>query len=250
MLKRRNSFPHPPKFRRPLSEAELVAFRNDLREADKEVQGYFRIYYVVGLIGVAAWIIGPQTRPILSLMLGNGGYNVYTLLVIAFLNSVSMTYLLYKSIEIHEIAQFISHGSPPDSGFIVWELWRRSKVSATRWPRALYTPFLTLVPLAVSTSLLYASWLILRTPVDQLIATASAFALIIPQPVTTGAPGTPSQFTQAQIESIASVFSIARVALNIIIILHVIPVILIYFNLFRVPQLWSAVWSTRWSGQP
>ncbi|MFP5262015.1 MAG: hypothetical protein ACLGJB_08935 [Blastocatellia bacterium] len=240
MPKRRTSDSNLPKFKRPLSEGEMVAFRQDIREADKEVQGYFRVYYVIGLIGVAAWIISPQVKPLVILVLGNGGYNIYAPMVIAFLNSVSMTYLLYKSVEIHEIAQFISYGGPPDSGFIGWETWRRSMASATRWPRVLYTPFLTFVPLAVSTSLLYASWRILRTPVDQLLTIASTLSLVPPQDPTSG-PITAGQFTQSQIESIATVFSTARITLYIIIFLHVIPVALIYFNLFKVPRLWTIV---------
>lgn len=245
MLKRKVSSPNLPKLRRPLSETEMVAFRDDLREADREVQGYFRIYYLIGLIGVAAWIISPEPKPLLVLVLGNGGYNVYAPLVIAFLNAVSMTYLLYKSVEIHEIAQFISYGSPSESGFIGWETWRRSTASATRWPRILYAPFLTLVPLLVSTSLLYASWRILHTPVDHLLTAASTLALIIPKAATT-ASAPSAQFSESQIEGITNVFSIARIFLYAIICLHVIPIILIYFNIVRVPRLWSMIWSNKW----
>jgi hypothetical protein len=228
MLKRKAAYKNLPKFGRPLSEAELAAFKEDLREADKEVQGYFRIYYIIGLIAVAAWIISPETKPLSELVVGNGGYNIYAPLAVSFLNSVSMTYLLYKSVEIHEIAQFMSYASPDDSGFVGWETWRRSTISATRWPRLLYTPFLTLVPLAVSASLLYASCRILNTPINQLTPV---------QP--------PSQLSAAQIQNINSVFSTAWIAFYIIAGLHVIPVILIYFNVFSVPRRWSVVWSAR-----
>ena len=34
-----------PKLARPLTEAEAIAFREDLRAADQEIQNYFRLYY-------------------------------------------------------------------------------------------------------------------------------------------------------------------------------------------------------------
>src|ERR1700751_4495454 len=102
-MRKRNKTTSPlPKINRPLSEAEAVAFREDLRAADQEGQSYFRVYYIIGLIGVAAWLASPEVKPLKDLVIGNGGYNIYVPIVIAFLNSVSTTYLLHKSIEIHE----------------------------------------------------------------------------------------------------------------------------------------------------
>lgn len=210
----------PPQLARPLSEGEAIALREDLRTADQEVQSYFRIYYIVGLIGVAAWLVSPEVKPLNELLKGNGGYNVFVPIAIAFLNSVSTTYLLYKSIEIHEIAQFISYGSEPKSGFLGWEQWRRSKASATLWPRRLYAPFLTIVPLGVSALLIGASWRATR-----------------PLPSVVDIP------LQDQINSFNHVFSVARYALGVVIALHLIPLALVYFNLVRVPRAWTAVWA-------
>lgn len=212
----------PPQLARPLSEGEAIALREDLRTADQEVQSYFRIYYIVGLIGVAAWLVSPEVKPLSELLKGNGGYNVYVPIAIAFLNSVSTTYLLYKSIEIHEIAQFISYGSEPKSGFLGWEQWRRSKASATRWPRRLYAPFLTIVPLGVSALLISASWRATRQ---------------LPCVVVAGGP------TKEQIESFNHVFSLARYVLGVVVALHLVPLALVYFNVVRVPRAWSAVWA-------
>jgi hypothetical protein len=252
----------PPELRRPLTESEAIAFREDLRAADQEVQSYFRIYYIVGLIGVAAWLISPQSKPLIELMLGNGGYNVYVPIAIAFLNSVSVTYVLYKSIEIHEIAQFIAYASTDDSAFVGWEEWRRGPTSATRWPRRLYTPALTLVPVAVSIGLIYASCRIVNTSVADLVSAASQAAPKVvgaaerstqgPLP-TTGAPEDSTQvplpspvvFSKEQIESISAVYSKAKVWLWIVIALHAIPGILVYFNLRKVPKLWSRIWPKR-----
>jgi hypothetical protein len=238
----------PPELRRPLTESEAIAFREDLRAADQEVQSYFRIYYIVGLIGVAAWLISPQSKPLIELMLGNGGYNVYVPIAIAFLNSVSVTYVLYKSIEIHEIAQFIAYASTDDSAFVGWEEWRRGPTSATRWPRRLYTPALTLVPVAVSIGLIYASCRIVNTSVADLVSAASQAA---PKVVGAAEGSTqvplpsPVVFSKEQIESISAVYSKAKVWLWIVIALHAIPGILVYFNLRKVPKLWSRIWPKR-----
>jgi hypothetical protein len=218
-----------PHLKRPLSEGEAIAFREDLRAADQEVQSYFRIYYIIGLIGVAAWLVSPEVKPLRELMLGNGGYNVYVPMIIAFLNSVSATYLLHKSIEIHEIAQFISYASEPKSGFLGWEQWRRSKASATRWSRRLYAPFLTAVPLGVSFVLIYASWRFVHTPVENFVS---------------------ASFPKEQVESVSSVFGAAKLVLYGVVALHVIPLILIYFNIVQVPHLWTSVWSKNATTKP
>lgn len=250
-MKKEGSRQKPPELERPLTESEAIAFRQDLRAADQEVQSYFRIYYIVGLIGVAAWLISPQSKPLIELMLGNGGYNIYVPITIALLNSVSMTYVLYKSIEIHEIAQFIAYASKSDSAFVGWEEWRRGSTSATRWPRRFYTPALTLVPFAVSFGLIYASYRILHTPIDDLVKTAAAATpksasetlQVSTQFLQTVEPL--PRFSKEQIESIAVVFSRAKIFLWIVIALHGIPAILVYFNIKKVPELWSRIWPKR-----
>jgi hypothetical protein len=214
-----------PKLRRPLTEAEAVAFREDLRAADQEIQNYFRLYYIIGLVGVAAWLLSPEAKPITSMVLGNGGYNIYVPLAIAALNVVSMTYLLYKSIEIQEIAQFIGFASKPDSGFLSWEEWRRSKASASRVPRLIYHPFLIIVPLALSFALLYPSCRVLRkSPRDLEIATSTIF-------------------TPDQSQHIANVFWWAEWVVIGVVVLHLLPAIMIYFNIFEVPRVWKKIMS-------
>jgi hypothetical protein len=220
-MRKRNKTTSPlPKINRPLSEAEAVAFREDLRAADQEVQSYFRVYYIIGLIGVAAWLASPEVKPLKDFVIGNGGYNIYVPIVIAFLNSVSTTYLLHKSIEIHEIAQFISYASEPKSGFLEWERWRRSENSATRWSRRMYAPFLTAVPLFASSILLYMCWRIVHAPAIS---------------------STTEALSQHQIEYMTRVFANAKIALYGVIGLHFIPLALIYVSLRRVPQLWKLI---------
>ena len=95
-----------------LTIEELKSFREDHRELDKEIQNFFRVYYISGLILLAAWFASPQSKPFIELAIGNGGYNIYTLLAIAGLNIVSITILPYKGILIHDIAQFMSYMIP------------------------------------------------------------------------------------------------------------------------------------------
>jgi len=209
----------PPLSRR-LSEAEAVSFREDLRSADKEVQSYFRVYYITGLIGVTAWLINPQLKPLKELVVGNDGYNVLVPIIIAFLNSVSTTYLLHKSIEIHEIAQFISYASEAKSGFLSWEEWRRSSVSASRLSRPLYALFLIAVPAAVSGFLLWASWRVLHTPIRNLATQGVA---------------------DWQVERITTAFWRAKKVWYISLLLHVVPVALIGINIVQVPRLWGVI---------
>ena len=199
-----------PTLSHTLSEAEAIAFREDLRVADQEVQSFFRIYYIVGLMGVAAWLVSPEVKPLGELLRGNEGYNLYVPIIIAFLNSVSTSYLLLKSIEIHEIAQFVVYASKPDSGFVFWEDWRRTKISVTRVPRILYGVFLILVPFGVSFILIVASWRLTRSQGS---------------------------------------FSSTRIALYIVILLHSIPLLLTYFNLVEVNALWKRIRTQRYESR-
>ncbi len=260
---KRNRFKEPPILARPLTESEGIAFRKELREADQEVQSYFRVYYIIGLIGVGAWLVSPQSKPLVELMLGNGGYNIYVPLVVVFLNAVSLTYLLYKSIEIHEIAQFILYASKTDSPFVGWEQWRRSGVSATRLPRWFYTPFLTLVPLVVSGGLWYGSYKVLYTPVKDLVETAKSLRTVTApaQPEAakstsqatetlntsaisgaTPAPVSTLSLSQEQMTNVGNVFWRAKRWLWVVAVVHLIPAFLIYFNLLRVPTRWRRIW--------
>jgi len=220
MAKRNYPGPTLPRLKDRLSEAEAVSFREDLRSADQEVQSYFRVYYIIGLIGVAAWLISPEVKPLKQLVLGNDGYNILVPIAIACLNAVSTTYLLHKSIEIHEIAQFISYASKASSGFLSWEEWRRSSVSATRVSRPMYFVFLIIVPGLVSTLLLWLSWRIIHTPVKDLA---------------------PPDFSANQLEHISVAFHLAGKLIYVAIALHIIPAVLIYFNIRRVPRLWKLI---------
>ena len=54
------------------------------------------------------------------MILGNEGYNLYALLLLVVLNIIFINFLIYKSLIVHEITQFISYLSKPESGFNYW----------------------------------------------------------------------------------------------------------------------------------
>jgi hypothetical protein len=133
-----------------LTDGELDSFREDFRELEKEIQSFFRAYYISGLILVAAWLTGPQSKPLLELALGNGGYNIYAPIGITLLNIVSTISLIYKSISIHEVTQFAVRYSKPDSAANYWERWRRSSENYAKFTRPFYSPLLFMVPFGLS----------------------------------------------------------------------------------------------------
>ena len=140
-----------------LNETELSAFRQEFQEKEKEIQKYIGVY-LSGLVLVTGWIIGPQSAPILKMVLGNGGYNIYGVMVIVSLNVLFTCFLLYKSLIVHEINQFITYQTPNEAGFKYWEAWRRGKYSATRLARPFYSGLLAILPIAISALLLFGLW--------------------------------------------------------------------------------------------
>ena len=55
---------------RLLTKEEQDSFREDFRETEKEIQKYIGVY-LSGLILVTGWIVGPQSKPVLEIALGN-----------------------------------------------------------------------------------------------------------------------------------------------------------------------------------
>lgn len=152
-----------------LTDDELNTFRKDYRELENEIQNFFRAYYLSGLILVAAWLIG-QSKPLLELSIGNGGYNIFALLGIAILNMIATTYLLHKSIAIHEIAQFMTYLSKPDSVFNYWESWRRSSQNQGKKGIPYYYISVTALPLLVSGLVLFHVGFVLISSPEELLA--------------------------------------------------------------------------------
>lgn len=237
---------------RKLTQEELESFREDYRELEKEIQSFFRVYYLSGLILVAAWLTGPQSRPLLELAIGNGGYNIYAPIAIAGLNMISSTFLIYKSISIHEISQFMAYMGNTDSAFNYWENWRRNHRSAEYYARFVYGPLLILVPLFLSGALLYATYHVLYTPPQALVERVK-----VSQPP--DAPSSATQVTSAPTEQqelerragdarkayaqlISPVLDRAKLWFWAIVTLHLVPFAwLVYLNTIVTARGWNVV---------
>ncbi|HET6972883.1 MAG TPA: hypothetical protein VFH96_02600, partial [Pyrinomonadaceae bacterium] len=159
---------------RALTQKEQEVFRKDLQDKEREIQRYIGVY-LSGLVLVTGWIIGPQSRPLLVMALGNNAYNVFAFLIFVVLNVLFINFLIYKSILIHEIAQFIAYLSEPESGFLYWESWRRSPQSASRRVRTTYTVLLAVLPISVSFLIMYGLWKLLHSDSEYLITQYRAF---------------------------------------------------------------------------
>ncbi len=136
-----------------LTPDEEAALREDFRGNEREIQKSFWMYITALLVLLAA-IVGAGSRPLLRMVTGNGGYNAIAFLALAVCNVMYTCYLLYRSLSIHETMQLLILLSPPESGLLNWEAWRRSNQSATRPVRAVYMAVLFGLPLLVSIAIL------------------------------------------------------------------------------------------------
>jgi hypothetical protein len=246
----------PPHFRW-LTEGELNTFREDYRELEKEIQSFFRAYYISGLILVAAWLTGPQSKPLLELALGNGGYNIYAPMGIALLNAVSIISLIYKSISIHEVTQFAVYFSKSDSAASYWEAWRRSPYNYARFSRPFYSPLLFIVPMGLSCLILIPTGRILYGKPQELIERIKNYQVpptSIDSTLTTQfieperkivADSKLEEERKAYAEGIGRIFPWAKVLFWIIVVLHLIPLWLAYFNARVVPKRWKLLEESR-----
>lgn len=239
---------------RPLTDREQELFRKDFQDKEREIQRYIGVY-LSGLVLVTGWIIGPQSRPLVVMALGNSGYNVYAFLIFVALNILFTNFLIYKSIIIHEINQFIAYLSKPESVYLYWESWRRSPQSATRRVRTVYTVLLAVLPISVSFLIMFGLWQLLhsdpRNLVDQYNTAETPVAAATVNPGSNessserGTPpageAQPKTGSPLRPEQISSVFATARIWFWIAAFLHVIPFWFIYENVFPTKWRWDEI---------
>jgi hypothetical protein len=219
---------------RLLTKEEQDSFREDFRETEKEIQKYIGVY-LSGLILVTGWIVGPQSKPVLEIALGNSGYNVLGLLLIVILNVIFISFLIYKSLIVHEIMQFMAYLSDRDSGFNHWESWRRSPHSATKPVRTLYTILLGVLPLIASVVIMLGTGLLLfNTDPAELARQLNASKVPV-------AGSLSPTFGLVTPEQLASAFRLERWAYVFVLIAHVIPFIFFYHNVRPTNKRWDAI---------
>jgi hypothetical protein len=242
---------------RYLTDKELEVFRRDYQDKEREIQRYIGVY-LSGLVLVTGWIIGPQSRPLLVMALGNDGYNIYAFLIFVVLNIIFTNFLIYKSIIIHEITQFMTIVAKPDSGFVYWDSWRRSPQSATKPVRAIYTVTLSVLPIGVSLLIMFGVWSLLKTDRNQLANRLS----VLEAPITSERTGSKdgkdgvglvgeriqAPSTSVSAEQLASVLGKARMWFWLILGLHVIPFAFFYVNVVPTNKRWREILRARGSG--
>lgn len=133
---------------RLLSPEEQAGFRSEYRDYDREIVRSFW-FYLLGVIAIAGWVVTTR-RPLASVVSGNSGYNFLLVLGIPFVNVIYASHLFYKSIQIHELMQFVGANSPHDDGFAYWDEWRASNQSLSRGVRGAYYTVVLLLPAVVS----------------------------------------------------------------------------------------------------
>ena len=227
---------------RLLTKDEQDSFREDYRETEKEIQKYIGVY-LSGLILVTGWIVGPQSKPVLEIALGNSGYNVLGLLLIVILNIIFISFLIYKSIVVHEIMQFMTYLSDRDSGFSHWESWRRSPQSATRPVRTLYTILLGVLPLIASAVIMLGTGLLLFS------ADPAELARHLNESKSLVAGAGSASTGLVTPEQLASAFRLERWAYLFVLIAHVIPFIFFYHNVRPTNKRWDALKAMRGSDE-
>jgi hypothetical protein len=231
-----------------LNDRQLAPFRKEYLEREKEIQRYIGVY-LSGVVIVFGWIIGPQSKPLTDMALGNGGYNIFAFLIISLVNALFMTFLIYKSLDVHDTTQFITVLAQPNSVYIFWENWRRSEHSATKPVRTAYFIALAFLPTIIAFALLLFSRSKIFASVDSLrsqlveIENRQPFKetsspLTHPQ---ANAPALSPTDVSPQLERIQSVFSWAKVLFVIVAVLHFIPARFFYHNIRPTGQKWQAI---------
>jgi len=132
-----------------LTPEEEEMLRIDFRNNDLEIQKSFWAYFAAAAVLLVLFVTSRFTS-LLAVVTGNGGYNAFAFLAFALFNVMYTCYMLYRSLNIHETMQLLILFSPPDSGMLNWEAWRRSSQSATRPVRGFYHAILLGLPLLAS----------------------------------------------------------------------------------------------------
>lgn len=217
-----------------LNDKEQETFRRDFQDKEREIQRYIGVY-LSGLVIVTGWVIGPQSRPVIAMALGNGGYNIYAFLIFLVLNIVFTIFLINKSLVIHEITQFMTYLAKPDSSYVYWDSWRRSPQSATKPVRAIYFVSLAVLPLCASALLLYGvGHVIFRDP-HQLLQQLS------------GSESGDLKAASLSFEQLGSVYRYARIWFVIVGALHFFPFYFFYHNWLPTRRRWKQIHQLRGS---
>ena len=232
-----------------LDDRQLAPFRKEYLEREREIQRYIGVY-LSGVVIVCSWLVGPQTKPLDEMALGNHGYNIYAFLVISVVNALFITFLIYKSLDVHDTTQFITVYARPGSIFTGWEKWRRGKYSITKPVRTLYFVALALLPtvmalllLVFAGSKLFTSEESLRNQLVQIENSRRATRVssaTVPIPSPSPIPAQPADVDD-QLVRTRPVFRLARILFMLVGALHLMPILFFYRNAGPTQKQWEVV---------
>jgi hypothetical protein len=215
-----------------LSSDEITVFREEFQEKEREIQRNIGIY-LSGLVLVTGWLIGPQSKPLIKMALDNYGYNLFGFLAVVALNVVFACFLIYKSLIVHEITQFIAVHSRPNSVFSFWEAWRRSEQSVTKPVRIANSVILSVLPVFVSAAILVPLGLLLFLG-DTVALSAELRQLDMrPDGTLPAILTTPEQLSHA--------FMLVKVGFIIVVLFHAIPFWFFYQNVTPTSNRWDEI---------
>jgi hypothetical protein len=232
-----------------LDDRQLAPFRKEYLEREREIQRYIGVY-LSGVVIVCSWLVGPQTKPLDEMALGNNGYNIYAFLVISVVNALFITFLIYKSLDVHDTTQFVTVYAKPGSIYTRWEKWRRGKYSITKPVRTLYFVALALLPtvmalllLVFAGSKLFTSEESLKDQLVQIENNRSATRVAsanLPTPSPSPMPDQPADVGD-QLARTEAVFGVARILFLLVCALHLMPLLFFYRNAGPTQQQWEVV---------
>jgi hypothetical protein len=142
------------------------------------------------------------------------------------LNVIFINFLIYKSLIVHEVTQFVSYLSKPESAFNHWESWRRSRQSVTKPVRSIYTISLALLPVFISVLIMFILGL-------YIFGDSQASAEKINQLE-------PSKFVVSG-EHLAAVFQKAKYSYWFVAVLHLVPLYFFYHNVGPTNKRWAKI---------
>jgi len=233
-----------------LEDRKLAPFRTEYLEREKEIQRYIGVY-LSGVVIVFSWLIGPQSKPLNEMVLGNDGYNIYAFLIISVVNALFITFLIYKSLDVHDTTQFITVYARPESIYTYWEKWRRSAYSITKPVRTSYFAALALLPtlmaimlLVFAGSKLFSTDESLKNQLLQIENSRQAARIspaVVPGPSPSPLPTPTIPDVSAQFVHARSVFGIAKLFFVLVGLLHLLPMWFFYRNVGPTKKRWDAI---------
>lgn len=215
-----------------LGPEDVASFRKEAQEKENEINRYINVY-LSALAVVTGWIIGPQSKDAGEFVVGNNGYNLVLWYTIVFVNIIFSTFLTHRGLIIHDIMQFVTVNAHSGAPLLAWESWRRSKHSATRRVRGLYTVAISSIPIIVAIVLMCLLWNFSHRSAEEL-------ATWVTSSVRNGSATPPTNLTQLR-----NALELAQNAWWVLLVLHAVPVAFIWESFAPTQRRWTEILNGR-----